>query len=246
MKIALTSDLHRGFTQKTHMIHNTFFKKLEEDKSWDVLLIAGDLATTKPEQVESLLKAIRNITSRDIAITLGNHDHWAESKDRKSVDLVIQLKTIQGYIEKYNCHYLSGNPYIKGDVAIIGWDGWYTHAPYVRGTRDHEMMPYFTEGIETERWLIKNAYKDECRVLEEITLHCDKKIVLVSHMPIISIPSIRHVGTDIPVLWDEVKNKIKAYCYGHVHRKNEEIRDGVRVYSADVDYDRPGAMFFEI
>lgn len=246
MKIALTSDLHRGATQKTQVIHDNFFRQLEEDKSWDVLLIAGDLGTTKPEQIESLLKSIRKHISREIAIVFGNHDLWGQKRNKNNVDLVKQLKTIQGYLEKYRCHYLTGNPYIKDDVAIIGWDGWYTHPPFVRGTRDHEKMPYFTEGIETEEWLNKKSVKEQNKVLEEIDMHSDKKIVLVSHMPIIDLYSARHMGTDVPELWNSVKNKIKAYCYGHVHMSNKEVRDGVKIYSADVDYDKPGVMFFNI
>lgn len=250
MKVALTSDLHRGASQKTHKIHDKFFDELEQDKSWDVLLIAGDLAISKTEQMESLFAHLRKYISRPILVIRGNHDYWhkdrTNSEYRGTRELTVCDTMHKQYFKTYDIHHLEGNPYVKDDVAIIGWDGWYTLPLHIRGTNDHEWMPLFTDNMDTERWLLKKATRDENRIVDEIDLHADKKIVLVNHMPIIYLESLRHIGSAIPGLWDIVKDKIKVYCYGHVHQKNDDVYEGIRIYSADVDYDVPGYLVFNV
>ncbi len=68
------SDMHRGRTDNTHLIHSKLLRKVSEE-DFDVIVLAGDNASTKQPEIESLFKAIRAaIPLKPVYAVRGNHD----------------------------------------------------------------------------------------------------------------------------------------------------------------------------
>ena len=85
MRIVLTSDLHYGFSGKTHnKIHKTF-KKINQLKP-DLLIIAGDIPANCQHQFKRCLEEANDIVKCDIAFVRGNHCLWdaLHKKDDRS------------------------------------------------------------------------------------------------------------------------------------------------------------------
>lgn len=250
--VALTSDVHRGLTTKTHILHNTFLERLEADKTWDVLIIAGDIATTKTEQMKGFFRALRSIIQRPVVCVRGNHDYWNRKRSFgsgnsvafRSLDYCNILH--KEYFQRFDIHHLENNPYVINDVSIVGWDGWYTKPIEERNTNDHMFMPKMNGDVSSEDWLSKKASNDINEIINEVKLH--NNVVLVSHMPILDLCNVNtcHVSTALPHVWSVVKRHIKAYCFGHIHCGINETIDGVRIFSPTVDYDKPNYLTFEV
>lgn len=257
MQFALISDVHSGFSTKTHIHHDSLLKQLSEDSRWDILLIAGDIATNKTEQMKKFFKRLRRyIPTKPVVVVRGNHDYWHVKYDRgfpegrpnRDIEVIIHLH--QQYFERFNIHHLEHKPYIIEDqkIVILGWDGWYTLPPHLRGNKDLQKIYHTTGDIPTELWLVRKATKDEQWVAEQVD-HYFKlgyKIVLMNHMPIIDIGGCPKQCTAIPGLWAHVREKIAAYCYGHVHSGMASHYQGTLIYSAPVDYDNPGYLVFGV
>lgn len=120
--IAITADLHYGNYADDADINN-YVSELEE-RGADVLIIAGDLATYGATH-ESFIHVLSLLCkfSGKILFTPGNHDLWAMSDSFTLYD-----KVLPAILKEAGIHLLDGNPYVTGNLGIVGTVGWYDYS----------------------------------------------------------------------------------------------------------------------
>ena len=132
LRVLLTSDTHRGFTDKTAMIHEKWGSKIAA-LDFDVLVVAGDLATNRKKQFYAALAFYRKVAGdRPVLIVRGNHDiqeatysnHFQEWKVRQNSLLSLYAQHSE-WFKELNIHHLEEAPFEKNGVVFVGWDGWY-------------------------------------------------------------------------------------------------------------------------
>jgi predicted phosphodiesterase len=248
MKIAVTSDLHSGISENTAEIHDRFYEELNS-QSWDILILAGDLSTSKFYHLKGFAKRIRKHISRPILCVRGNHDLW----DKTIYNLHKIMKDTELLFAAHDIHLLSnGNFKIINDIGFFGWDGWY-QLLYPR-TNDENYMPKFVNGKPTGAWLHEYEQKEFSKVLENIDTYRTEivmtngipKVVCVTHMPIFEHYTIQSEYSANQRLIYFLEDKCNVLCYGHTHKKMDEIINGIRVLNSGSDYDKPAYTIFEV
>ena len=256
--LALTSDVHWNVRTNTNEILGKYFRKLGSE-NFDILIIAGDIGSSRPEDFTKCLKRCREFVKQPIVAVRGNHDLWQDCKGKGSDSFtsvrekkIKRKKLLTSVIEEQNkvaedlnIHLLEKGPFSFSDIDIFGWDGWYAFPPDNRGTKDDEMLPIETEGIPTDEWLRKRAHAGVGRVLEEIENSKANKKVVITHMPLFSITGRQDIMNGSYSYWDFIKG-VDVFCFGHIHLKVDSILDGTRLYCSGSDYDKPATTFFEV
>lgn len=241
MKIFKTSDTHRGFSQSTVKIHKNWAENIAKEE-FDVLVLAGDMASHRKIQFLSALKFWRAVAGdRPIVLSRGNHDLW-ESGQRN----LHALRNIlhHEWFEKYKIHHLeSAGPLYIDKVCFSGFDGWYN---FRIETNDLHHISKWHEG-DTWGYLQKCAAKGfDAMVLASETAKANGyKVVGVTHFPI--VPNLTAPGWSGNMNWWEIiAPHLDAFCYGHSHKPVNQIVDGVLVINSGSDYDKPKYTIFEV
>lgn len=242
MKIALVSDLHRGISANTHVIHKKFLTSLNETE-FDVLLVAGDLGTSSNKHFLSMVKALREyVPNRPIAIVKGNHDFW--DKELHSIPVLVAEQAVA--MNDLGIHHLEEGPLVIEGVLFTGWDGWYAQPEYSLPTNDHKWMPNNVAGCPTGVYLQDHSRKQFQRVLDELEQPARARIVM-THMPTVSGMLIGDERYNGPAYyWDFLIGKCDVYCFGHTHRAMDVVHQGIRILNCGADYDKPLAKVFSI
>jgi predicted phosphodiesterase len=208
LKCASSSDLHSGQSEKTHELHQEFFKKLLKENI-DVLFLAGDLISNKQESLESFFKLLRSILPTVKVITvLGNHDFWENgyylsSKEytdnapmyspfsvyknrkykRRPVSWGEMLENHKKIFSKYNIIHLNGESHDLSDhTTVIGFDGWYNNVDLkTLGSNDYLFLPENIESAPVMSYLRNKAEKDLEKILNIDT--DGKTIIGITHFP---------------------------------------------------------------
>lgn len=253
VKLAKTSDVHAGHTQKTVLIHERFFAEMAEE--WakadgiDALILAGDLISHKQKSMKTLFRTIRNVMPHvPVVACLGNHDYWDEgkyyggSKCRKYTYQELDEMHKEAFGE-FNIHRVSATPLVIKDVAIVGFDGWYAqHNP---NTNDKYWMAYQWDGLDPFAFMIKKAAM-EFDTLMGMDLTPYRATVGITHFP----PFTDHVRY-IPYcasmnLMPFMTEKWDVLCVGHSHKACDFVENDCRVINSGSDYDHPRYVVFDV
>lgn len=236
MKILLLSDMHRGRTGNTHLIHGKFLRKVSE-QDFDIIVLAGDNASTKQPEIESLFNAVRTaIPLKPIYAVRGNHDYWNAGY---KTPLGMKIANWNDMCVKYNIISLDGQMVEVDGIKMYGWHNWYGTSRHLRDTNDE----YHLE-IEEDLRLYKDDMDSFWRYIDAGV----KADVLVNHMPIFPRPG-QDLWGGILHQWEALKENNmlpRVYLYGHTHQFDDTVRDGVRCCMTGSDYDRPEYMIVEI
>jgi predicted phosphodiesterase len=247
VKLALTSDLHYGCTGNSVNKIQKMFKRLAQ-RDFDVLILAGDLASHTQHQYKRCLETARDIfPDKPILTVRGNHDMW-DGMHRKDQDserrMLYQIYDYHEKIYKFNNIHHLDEPYKIGDVTLFGFDGWYHVSD--PGTNDKRWMPLIHEGCPTGSYLSAKSFKDFERVLDQYDKEKNTKNILVSHFPSITIENDRHDFNASPRFLPEIKERFDIVCYGHSHRFMDQTEDDTRFLNSGSDYGKPKYLVFEI
>lgn len=244
MKIAITSDTHRGFSQKTHEIHDEFGKRLAME-DYDVLILAGDIASHKQDQFEAALKFYRNVVGDggEIYFVHGNHDLWGKTER----DLETVLAKHNAWFEKYDIVHLHDCPATFNDTVFVGWDGWY--GTYPHHSNDFNWMPRSGAEDGQHGFLTRHCEKGFQRALDFAEENAGRTVVAISHWPIVEkIPALRggriHEGNHH--FFELLAPHIDILVQGHSHQAVHEVVDDVLVVNCGSDYDRPKYVILEV
>jgi len=253
IRLAKTSDVHAGHTAKTVRIHERFFGEMAEE--WakaggpDALILAGDLVSHKQASLRTLFRTIRQAMPLiPVIVCFGNHDWWDEgeymggSKKRKySYQELVKMH--DDALGEFKIHYVGNGPYVIGDVAIVGFDGWYWHPD--PPTNDKAWMAYQWEGMDPFAFMIKKATL-EFDALMQMDTDPYRAVVGVTHFP----PFTDHYKYSIYCansnLLPFMTEKWDALCVGHSHKACDWVENGCRVINAGSDYDKPKYVIFEV
>jgi len=166
MKIAVTADIHYGTRTGKEEIES-FLSTLKKD-GIEYLVIAGDLASRGADH-RNFIEAIGILQqfSGKILFCPGNHDLW--TIEGNSFELLTDK--IPGLLCGSNIHLLDGNPFIIGDLGIVGSVGWYDYSFRVVPVELEKVFSQyifrFDRGDTMLRWnqLTLSEYRGkECRV----------------------------------------------------------------------------------
>lgn len=247
MKILLISDYHRGFSHNTYKIHE---KAVRDWPEFDVLICAGDMATNKISQLDSIYKFLRKVTDKTILCVLGNHDKYWDHKGLIKYSAMIE-KTNE-ILNKYKIQCLSRHGFACIDQHLfVGVDGMYSTWGI---TNDNKMAPKTHNGMLIEQFL----WKEEQEQIETASLTLKlapsniKKKILVTHIPfhpsLFSLPNFKPEYASNPRNYIPFHNNVDLYIYGHTH-KGVFFKDpitGCLIANCGADYDNPKHLLIDL
>lgn len=177
MKILCLSDLHLDHNERR--LQTKLVQTLADfinQTGVDIFLVAGDVAGTTRVGVNYLLNLQEKITAKILAVP-GNHDCWTNTDSSWNEYNLFAKQSFS----------LINNPYVTGNIAIIGDLGWYDYAYGVGGyTKAHYASwkdKQWVDGIYAN-WGMSDIELVEVMVQKlekQILEHQDKEIVFVCH-----------------------------------------------------------------
>ena len=123
MRVLVTADLHYN-----HSRSRAAAEQLIEQMNatgGDVLLVVGDTAAADGPELEQCLSLFRFGGPK--LFVAGNHELWTRRPD----SYAIFTDELPRRVQSLGWHWLQDDPFVSGDVAIVGSIGWYdyTFAP---------------------------------------------------------------------------------------------------------------------
>lgn len=249
MKALLTSDTHYGFGHSTTEILYRFWKKVAktiEKENIDVVIWAGDIATSKQSEFKKAIAQARNIIGPQIPIAFvrGNHDLWDRGR---VIRTFAQLEEEHNEIfSRYDIHHLEQGSMTIDNVGIFGWDGWYGTAN--PPSNDAYNMFKQVEGVPTHTFLSHRAWIKFEKVLEDVDLlrpH-HRAAVAVTHFNPYTIDTRWENMCANLKFYDLIKAKFDVFCCGHNHQFKNRLEGTCRVVNAGSDYMVPKFLVFEV
>lgn len=239
MRALITSDWHFGYSHDTcDRIRTMLMDGM--NKGFDIMIIAGDVASNDPRQLEKAFKHTREIVDKPILVVYGNHDYWSK--------YYYSIKTIEEKHEQsckdYDIHYLACNPYYGDDFTIFGFDGWYGNPD--PDTNDYNWMSKeFGSSANLHRHFFEKQNKQfgKCIMGEVSTTSVN---VLVTHFNL--FPGhfdIDYMGGYFPI-GDIALERFSHIVYGHNHKFDYFPKKGVTVINPGSGYNVPGYVIIDL
>lgn len=132
LRVLISSDVHRGFSQKTAAIHSLWAKELEM-MDFDIILLTGDLGTSRKNHFKESLVFFKKLAmGRPVLFVRGNHDfhefvynHHDNRYVIKQNSFRAMLKQQDEWFEEIGVHHLEKGPFETESAVFVGWDGWF-------------------------------------------------------------------------------------------------------------------------
>ena len=220
------------------------------DKKSDVLVINGDCSNHPNVTVRIIKEAA--LQYDQVMFTDGNHEHYiGYTQTKHTVDVNNQLfEDLSAEVD--NITYLNGtNSVMVDDTMFIGVNGWYdfTANHFMSREQQHDAWRIYSNDSKCIRF-DKGGYPDKLAWAQAESLRHlvegvqddpqVKHIVVATH----TIPHRRgmvsdthqwghlngaYMNTLMQQVWiaDEA-NKIKVWCYGHTHNRDDFDAEGIR------------------
>lgn len=227
MKIALTSDLHYGYSVRSKNIMPAFFDMVEKEEP-EYLLIAGDIISHDQKEWDEILKIISRVNC-PIGVVFGNHDYWNSQMNRSITNI---RESIIEKLHRNEIRYLPMEPILTPYIHIYGFDGWYSADK--PETNDDHNIPYI-EGVSPHVYL---RYDSEKQMMAIPEYDEDVKQIVVTHFD--------YNGSSLsgPMEWfDIIKTKTNFLCAGHTHKFRDDTIQTLRIINAGSDYEKPKVIF---
>jgi predicted phosphodiesterase len=120
MRILVTADLHYNHPRSRALADDLIAEM--NRAGGDVLLVVGDTAAADGDALERCLSRFE--FSGPKLFVAGNHELWTRGPD--SYDLFRRL--LPQRVRTLGWHWLQTEPFVAGDVAIVGNVGWYDYS----------------------------------------------------------------------------------------------------------------------
>ena len=252
MKILLTSDIHYGFSGKSHSKIEKFFKKVKleiEKSNIEVVILAGDIASHKQIHLKRCLELAVKYIKCPIFIVRGNHDFWLGSSENFTYgELEKQHKDL---FEQLKIHHLDECPIVINNVIFLGWDGWYGQPN--PGSIDSVKIPKYSPEGPLMEFLTKKALKDFDKCLD-VDISGHRKSVIVSHFNPYVYNGPFKARDDMSAnfgIFEVLKERFDYFCCGHTHaymneKFTSENGSELTVLNCGSDYDNPKFLTFEV
>jgi predicted phosphodiesterase len=272
LKCALVSDSHYGFDKNTHKIHEKFWKKLAQENI-DVLFWAGDIGSSKPENVhKSMVMARQYLPNVTILVNFGNHCYWSGRPDKLPWKQDISLYSYRGFYDaraklpprKRPMHYgqileshkkvaqenniviLDGDSFnLTENIVVLGFMGWYKETKLGDlSTKDYKYLPENVEGVPIHVYLSYKAEKDLEKLLN-VPVE-GKTVIFMTHFPPFteSPEYLKYCAN--PAFMPIMTNHADYLLVGHSHRACDYMENDCRVLNCGSDYNDPKYKIFEV
>jgi Icc-related predicted phosphoesterase len=152
MRLLATADLHYN-----HTVSRPLADRLIEEMNGveaDVLVVIGDTASADGEALERCLERFR-FAGPKLFVT-GNHELWTHGPDSYAVF----KEMLPPRVRAMGWHWLEGEPFVAGDVAIVGSAGWYDYSFAQEDLRiprrfyEHKIAPGAVDRLDEYRELL--------------------------------------------------------------------------------------------
>ena len=120
MKILATSDLHYA----DHMGRAVKLAEAARRVKFDVLVIAGDVASGNPDHYRAVLPLFGRLSQPKLAV-FGNHDLWVADEGGDSLQ---QFDVLTPIFEAFGFSVLDAAPAIIENTGFVGNIGWYDYS----------------------------------------------------------------------------------------------------------------------
>ena len=117
MRVLLTADLHYNHA-RSKPLAETLIDEINREP-FDVLVIVGDTAVADGDDLERCLS--RFTFAGPKLFVAGNHELWTRSADSHA----LFVEDLPRRVRALGWHWLEGDAWRAGDVAIVGSVGWY-------------------------------------------------------------------------------------------------------------------------
>jgi 3',5'-cyclic AMP phosphodiesterase CpdA len=120
MRLLITADLHYNHA-RSKTVADDLIDRINAQQ-FDVLILVGDTAVADGDSLEKCLVKF-NFPGPKLFVA-GNHELWTHSDD----SYAIFTQSLPERVKNLGWHWLEGNPFIAGEVAIVGSVGWYDYS----------------------------------------------------------------------------------------------------------------------
>lgn len=240
MKIGIISDIHidLNFTESDEI--TPAICRSIKDKSLDLIIIAGDVASDY-KLVLSSLEEIEKQTNIPCLYVPGNHDIWIENyPEKNSWEIYELLKSFP--------HNLSNGPFeINKDWVVVGDLGWYD---FSFGDKKYTFKDFSQMKYEERVWQdsIKAVWDRSTlemhryfldKLEKQLIKYQNKKIILVTHV----LPILNFTVQPPSPMWEYMNAflgsseygelilkypNVKYAVSGHVHYRKQKIIQGTK------------------
>lgn len=219
MKLRFLSDLHLEY----HRDGGKDFIKIQADKGYDVLVLAGDI-NSYSSIGKTLVEFRKTVGSRPIIYVPGNHEYWGTDPDK-----LWEMLEMCSENDK-NLHILDNKKINIDGVDFVGSTLWFFHSG-VMSNVDFEFSDFIKiKGLET--WVGKQAQKSYSFLKENIS---EGSIVVSHHLPHPESVHWKYQGdTQNRYFLHNVEHLIKSirpklWHHGHTHDSFDYFVDSTRV-----------------
>ena len=235
MKFDLISDLHNNFWPDNARI------------KWDgmgtslIAVVLGDINFDPEDTYRTVVDISKHY--KYVIFIEGNHEHNNQCGFQEHNHLMRQQ-----FSKYHNIQYLNKNAIVIDGVAFVGANGWWSFdfmEPDI--SRDDAYLYFVNNNIYSDAFLqeVWQTAIDDARVMGEIVhkLTADpgvNEIVMLTHTaPLKTFMDLiieqhpanyaRCGSSFLPKVLDhDINNKIKTWCFGHVHQSFDQIIDDIR------------------
>jgi UDP-2,3-diacylglucosamine pyrophosphatase LpxH len=235
LKFDLVSDLHIDFWNSNEQL------KWEGIGTSLLAVVLGDISRNLNDTYRTIVDISKHY--KHVIFIDGNHEHNNECGFQE------HNKQLKSQLDKYqNISYLNRRAIVLDGVAFIGANGWWTFDFMEPEISKEEAYWYFlSKGIYSEPYMheVFQTAMDDAHILKEIVakLTMDStvsEIVMLTHtsplnkfndtLQVQDLVQYSRCGSSFlaKVLDFDINNKIKTWCFGHVHQDFDETINGVR------------------
>ncbi|MCG8407467.1 MAG: metallophosphoesterase [Phycisphaerales bacterium] len=157
MRIIITSDLHYNISRSKRPTETVAEEICR--RGGDILILVGDSAGADLKELEAVFTLFEPFEGARLAVA-GNHELWTHGREDSLHRYENEIATI---CSRHGVHYLDTEPFIQGNLAIVGNVGWYDFSfrPSVMKIPlrfyQHKVAPGAADHIEKHRHLLEAA-----------------------------------------------------------------------------------------
>ncbi|MGN6725339.1 MAG: metallophosphoesterase [Tepidisphaeraceae bacterium] len=120
MRLIVTADLHFNH-KRSRPLAIDLIERINQ-RSGDVLLLIGDTAAADGDDLEQALSSIRFPGPK--LFVAGNHELWTNGPDSHH----LFQESLPARVRALGWQWLETEPFVAGDVALVGSIGWYDYS----------------------------------------------------------------------------------------------------------------------
>ena len=255
------SDIHINDPAKNSVkIWRKYFQKKLLKEDFDIIVIAGDIASHKQKDLNTFFHLLRQFfPTIKVFWVKGNHDfydkkswlHGSFSQELRAHKPRTREWTYQKMLQyhkelskKYNLIHLDGTfEELNKNIVLFGFDGWYGYTP---NTNDELMIP---DELKDHSLLRNKAHNDLNNILLQIDQYYkDEKIIKIclTHFPPYTFqPQYRHMIANENYL-KFIAEEFDFLLLGHSHRDEDWYFKNCHIINTGCDYNIPQSKIVDV